>query len=39
MMIRKAIRYIGNVQGVGFRYTTDRIARAFEVGGVCQEHA
>jgi acylphosphatase len=31
--IRKKILYSGNVQGVGFRYTTERIARRHSVCG------
>jgi len=27
------VRFAGAVQGVGFRYRTERIARQFEVGG------
>ncbi len=30
---RRQVTYTGNVQGVGFRYTTCRIARGYEVGG------
>ncbi|MEM8782729.1 MAG: acylphosphatase [Planctomycetota bacterium] len=32
-MIRKAVRYTGRVQGVGFRATTAAIARGFDVAG------
>jgi len=32
-MIRKTIHFFGNVQGVGFRYTTCSAARGFEVSG------
>ena len=32
-MKRKHIFYSGNVQGVGFRYTTVRIAASYDVGG------
>lgn len=31
--IRQLIHYSGRVQGVGFRYTTDRIAKDFAVTG------
>ena len=30
---RRQVTYSGTVQGVGFRYTTRRIARGYEVGG------
>lgn len=30
---RREVFYQGNVQGVGFRYTTDRIARRYAVTG------
>ncbi len=30
---RRQVLYSGNVQGVGFRYTTRMIARRFEVAG------
>jgi acylphosphatase len=32
-MIRYRIHFFGNVQGVGFRYTTCSVARGFEVTG------
>ena len=32
-IIRITARFTGRVQGVGFRYTTDHIARRFAVGG------
>ncbi|MFQ5430762.1 MAG: acylphosphatase [Phycisphaerae bacterium] len=32
-MIRRRIFFTGRVQGVGFRYTTTRLARGFEVAG------
>lgn len=32
-MIRKTVHYAGRVQGVGFRYTTQRVARGHEVTG------
>lgn len=31
--IRKTIRYIGHVQGVGFRWTAQRIAGGYDVSG------
>ena len=30
---RLCVYFSGTVQGVGFRFTTDRIARAFEISG------
>jgi acylphosphatase len=30
---RREVRYRGDVQGVGFRYTTVRVARGYEVTG------
>ena len=30
---RQEVRYLGEVQGVGFRYTTIRVARGYEVTG------
>jgi acylphosphatase len=30
---RRELFYTGNVQGVGFRYTAQRIARAYQVAG------
>ncbi|MBP7933511.1 MAG: acylphosphatase [Phycisphaerae bacterium] len=30
---RRTVHYSGHVQGVGFRYTTERLARRYEVGG------
>jgi acylphosphatase len=32
-MIRKTIHFFGNVQGVGFRFTTRSVAAGFEVAG------
>jgi len=32
-MIRHRIHFFGNVQGVGFRYTTCSVARGFDVTG------
>jgi len=32
-MIRRRIHFFGNVQGIGFRYTTCSVARGFEVTG------
>lgn len=32
-MIRRVVFYSGHVQGVGFRYTTERLAKRFEVAG------
>ena len=32
-MIRRRVYYRGNVQGVGFRYTAERVARGFGVDG------
>ncbi|MFH0980051.1 MAG: acylphosphatase [Planctomycetota bacterium] len=32
-MLRKTVHFSGAVQGVGFRYTTQRLARGFEVTG------
>ncbi len=32
-MIRITVRYIGEVQGVGFRYVTNRLAERFAVAG------
>jgi acylphosphatase len=31
--LRKTVRYQGHVQGVGFRYTTQGIAKRYEVNG------
>jgi acylphosphatase len=31
--IRKDVHFQGNVQGVGFRYTTNRIANGYDVKG------
>lgn len=31
--IRKTVRYQGHVQGVGFRYTTQSIAKRYDVSG------
>ena len=33
MTIRKTVRYSGRVQGVGFRYTAQRVAAGFRVAG------
>lgn len=33
MLIRKRVLYSGHVQGVGFRYTAQRIAQGLEVAG------
>ena len=33
MAQRRQCTYSGNVQGVGFRYTTQTIARGYDVGG------
>ena len=33
MDVCKRVRYSGRVQGVGFRYTTERLAQGFRVGG------
>ncbi len=33
MQVRRTVYFSGHVQGVGFRYTTEDIARAFEVTG------
>lgn len=30
---RKTVLYSGHVQGVGFRYTTARVAGGYEIGG------
>lgn len=35
-MIRKTVFYTGRVQGVGFRYTTQRLAQRFVVAGYVQ---
>ena len=35
-MIRKTIFYTGRVQGVGFRYTTARLAKRYAVAGTVQ---
>ena len=32
-MTRYAVTFTGRVQGVGFRYTTERIARRFKLAG------
>ena len=32
-MIRRTIHYSGRVQGVGFRFTTEAVARRFEITG------
>lgn len=32
-MVRRTIYFSGQVQGVGFRYTTDHIARDFQITG------
>jgi len=31
--LRRTVVYVGTVQGVGFRYTTERVARRFAVSG------
>jgi len=31
--LRRSVLYAGTVQGVGFRYTADRVARRFSVSG------
>ena len=33
MMVCKRVRFSGRVQGVGFRYTTQRLAQGFAVAG------
>ncbi|HYT94416.1 MAG TPA: acylphosphatase [Gemmataceae bacterium] len=33
MLVRKRVLYAGQVQGVGFRYTTRRLADGFAVAG------
>ena len=33
MSIRRTVYYSGRVQGVGFRYTAEGLARGFEVSG------
>ena len=41
-MTRQRILFFGNVQGVGFRYTTSSIARGFNVAGFvrnCPNHS
>jgi acylphosphatase len=35
-MIRKTVFYTGRVQGVGFRFTTHRLAQRFAVAGYVQ---
>jgi len=35
-MIRKVVFYTGQVQGVGFRYTTANLAKRFDVAGYVQ---
>ena len=35
-MIRKTVFYTGRVQGVGFRFTTQRLAQRFVVAGYVQ---
>lgn len=35
-MIRKLVFYTGQVQGVGFRYTTANFAKRFDVAGTVQ---
>jgi len=37
--IRKVVRFSGRVQGVGFRWTTCRIAESFDVVGYVQNRA
>lgn len=34
--LRRTVIYAGTVQGVGFRYTTERVARRFSVSGYVQ---
>ena len=38
-MLRYSITFVGNVQGVGFRYTAIRIARDFNVTGWVRNEA
>ena len=38
-MLRYTITFVGNVQGVGFRYTAKRIARDFNVTGWVRNEA
>lgn len=33
MIVCKKVRYVGNVQGVGFRYTTQKLAIGFPIKG------
>ena len=33
MLIRYTVHFSGRVQGVGFRYTTERVAEGFRVAG------
>lgn len=33
MMVCKQVRYTGRVQGVGFRYTAQHLAKTFDVAG------
>jgi len=33
MMVCKQVRYTGRVQGVGFRYTAQQLAKAYKVAG------
>lgn len=33
MMICKQVRYTGRVQGVGFRYTAQHLAKAYSIAG------
>lgn len=35
-MIRQTVHFTGRVQGVGFRFTTCRVARGFHVAGYVQ---
>lgn len=35
-MVRYTVHYSGNVQGVGFRYTTANVARRYRVAGYVQ---
>ena len=36
MLIRYTVHFSGQVQGVGFRYTTERVAKGFRVAGFVQ---
>jgi acylphosphatase len=37
--VRRLVHFRGHVQGVGFRYTTERIAAGFDVTGYVQNMA